>query len=92
MAEPILHVVAENPKKPHVADDVKPAPVQEHARKKWKESFQWRVAVPLKRELNVRRRERKGLDECIARWLRERDLIKKHNDIRSDQQQRHSGE
>jgi hypothetical protein len=35
MSKPVFHVVAEDPQVPHVADQVKPASMQEHGCKKW---------------------------------------------------------
>lgn len=39
MAEAVFHIGPEEPQEPHIADDVQPAPMQEHRRKQGKEAL-----------------------------------------------------
>jgi len=92
MAESIFDVAPENPQKPHIADDMEKAAVQEHAGEERQESFEWRVTMSFERQLNVRGGKGVGLNERLARRWGKGNLVNENEHVRSDQQQRHNRE
>ncbi len=85
MPELVFDIPAENPEKPHVADDMKIAAVQEHAGEERQKGFQRSIAVPFKRQLNVRGGKRVGLHERLGRRRRKRDLMDEYDNVCRDQ-------
>jgi len=91
-AHAIFDVCAKNPEKPHVADDVQPAPVEEHAGEQWNERLRERVAMAGERELNFCGDHGVGVYENLRGVLRERDLVDEDRDVNQDEEQRNDGE
>src|SRR5579859_6137225 len=76
VAEKVFHFVAENPKKPHVADDVHPPAVQKHRSQDGQ-------------EMEARGDQRVRLLEMVPRKRIERNLVEKHSHVHRDDQSRH---
>ena len=83
---PVFDIVAEDPERPHIADDVQPAPVQEHAGQK-RPIVADRKADPEGpfRVGKSCRHNSEQMEELIQRWLRHRQLEEKNDAVGENQ-------
>ena len=63
-SQAIFHVIAEKIQKPHVADQVQPTSVEEHAGKK-REPYLARIGIQCQRTLNFHRSEKYILNDLV---------------------------
>jgi len=90
VAKEVLHVIAKDPKKKHVAEKVQRAAMQEHAGEQWNDrSFQISAA---RKEMSVMRGDGAvDISQASLSPVSQRSLIKKDEDIRCDERVVHEG-
>src|SRR5580704_107499 len=83
-AQPVLHVCAENPQEPHVADDVKPTSVKKHAGEHGDEGIGQAVMVAGPGELNLCRDQAVHTNKCFGLGWRQGELVNEYDQIYGD--------
>jgi len=92
MAEPVFHIGAKEPQKPHIADDVQPPRMQKHGREQGKKSLCERVLRVSESQLRTRRDHRVSHDEGLQGARIERELVEEDDEVDDDESNRYGGE
>src|ERR1700722_10352541 len=85
MPQGFLDRPAKDPKKQHVAEQVQPSPVQEHAREHGKDRLRNRDAMSGEKQLLMGRNESEAVHEGASHTRSQRDLMKERQHVHEDQ-------
>jgi hypothetical protein len=89
MAKPILHVIAENPKHPHISKEVSPAAMEKHGTEERNRLFQ-KAEMRSDKGIRVTGRDQAPSQYKVIKPITQPDFVKERENVQDDDGKRHS--